>query len=256
MDTATHLETLRAEGAAFASAAEQAGLDAPVPSCPDWRVRDLVTHLTGVHRWTRTVIESGISSRPSSEARSPLFVPAPDAEAIDAYRTAHAELIRALDDAEPDALAWTFFEAPSPVAFWTRRQAHETAIHRLDAELAAGCGAFAVTGSFSPGFAADFAADGIDELLVGFLGRAHGKLVGEPPMTVAFAPDDDPASWTMYVTSDTPRTVPGVDPAADMVLRGPAGRLYALLWNRADTAGCRVEGRSELLDVWRQSAGI
>lgn len=32
---------------------------------------------------------------------------------------------------------WTFLDAPSPLAFWARRQAHETAIHRADAQLAA-----------------------------------------------------------------------------------------------------------------------
>ena len=33
---------------------------------------------------------------------------------------------------------WTFLPAPSPRAMWARRQAHETAIHRVDAQLAAG----------------------------------------------------------------------------------------------------------------------
>jgi len=251
MDTATHLEALRAEGAAFASAAERAGLDAPVPPCPGWLVRDLVTHLTGVHRWARTTVESGMPTRLPRESRAALFVPTPDARAIDAYRAAHAELVRALGDAKPGTVAWTLFGSDDPVVFWTRRQAHETAIHRLDAELADVSPASVVSG-FAPGFA----ADGIDELLVGMLGRSGGGLVSEAPMTLAIAPEDDPASWTMYVTSDAPRTVPGVDPAADVILRGPAERLYALLWNRSDATDCRIDGRVELLPVWRKLAGI
>ena len=251
MNTATHLEALRVEGAAFASAVERAGLDAPVPPCPGWVVRDLLTHLTGVHRWARTTVESGMPTRLPRELRAALFVPTPDARAIDAYRAAHAELVRALEDAKPGAIAWTMFGSADPVAFWTRRQAHETAIHRLDAELAD-----VSTSSGVSGFSPDFAADGIDELLVGMLGRPGGGLVSEPPMAVAIAPDDDAASWTMYVTSDAPRTVSGVDPAADVILRGPAERLYALLWNRSDATTCRIEGRAELIDVWRQLAGI
>src|SRR5262249_60086760 len=63
---------------------------------------------------------------------------------------------------------WTFLEAPSPVAFWARRQAHETAIHRVDADqAAAGAGKAGGGAPFTP----RFAADGIDELIMGFVGR-------------------------------------------------------------------------------------
>ena len=50
-------------------------------------------------------------------------------------------------------------DAPSPLAFWARRQAHETAIHRADADSASG---------IRPEYEPDFAADGIDELIMGF----------------------------------------------------------------------------------------
>ena len=49
----------------------------------------------------------------------------------------NANLIEALDSASPDLEAWTFLPAPSPLAMLARRQAHETAIHRYDAESAA-----------------------------------------------------------------------------------------------------------------------
>ena len=53
----------------------------------------------------------------------------------------------------------TFLPAPSPLAMWARRQAHETSIHRCYAESATGA---------TTGFDPTFAADGIDELLYGF----------------------------------------------------------------------------------------
>ena len=49
-----------------------------------------------------------------------------------------ADLVAALAAAPDDLECWTFLPAPSPRAMWARRQAHETAIHRVDAELAAG----------------------------------------------------------------------------------------------------------------------
>ena len=62
--------------------------------------------------------------------------------------------------------------APCPLAFWAPRQAHETAIHRADAESAA---------ALLPECLADFAADGLDELIMGFGRRARPPRA--PPQT-------------------------------------------------------------------------
>ena len=51
---AQHLEGLRAAMVAFVRYAERAGLDAPVPTCPGWSVRDLVAHQDTGNRCTRT----------------------------------------------------------------------------------------------------------------------------------------------------------------------------------------------------------
>ncbi len=53
-----YLRVLRAEGARVAGAARSADLDAPVPYCPGWVLRDVVAHLGWVYRWvTLTVRE-------------------------------------------------------------------------------------------------------------------------------------------------------------------------------------------------------
>ena len=62
----------------------------------------------------------------------------PDAELAAGSRQGCAALADALAAAPADLECWTFLRAPSPLAMWARRQAHETAIHRVDAELAAG----------------------------------------------------------------------------------------------------------------------
>lgn len=53
---ATYAAAIRTDAATLASAAATAGPDAPVPTCPDWVVRDLVQHLGGVQRWATSII--------------------------------------------------------------------------------------------------------------------------------------------------------------------------------------------------------
>ncbi|MGW9205613.1 maleylpyruvate isomerase family mycothiol-dependent enzyme [Embleya sp. NPDC055664] len=243
MDIATHLDMLRADGEALARSAERAGLDAEVPSCPDWRVRDLLEHLGGVHRWAAYIVESGSVERPSREDTTELFRAPTDRDLFEWYRSTHADLVKTLGTAAPDAPGWTFFEAPSTVGFWTRRQAHETAVHRVDAELAAG---------LPSAVPADFAADGIDELLCGFLAHARNKAVTDPPLSIAITPDDASAAWTMRLGTADRRVVRAAEPA-DLTVSGPAERLYLLLWNRADSTGCRLDGDPEVLTRWRES---
>ncbi len=47
---ARHLEGLRTAMVAFVRYADRAGLDAPVPTCPGWTVRDLVAYQGEAHR--------------------------------------------------------------------------------------------------------------------------------------------------------------------------------------------------------------
>src|SRR5207253_3038416 len=59
MEPADHIAAVRRESAAVVTAARR-GADAPVPSCPDWTVGDLVAHLGVAHRWaTANVGEPG-----------------------------------------------------------------------------------------------------------------------------------------------------------------------------------------------------
>src|SRR6516165_11402188 len=160
MDVATHIEALRMEGDHMAAAIRAADPGAPVPPCSDWVVRDLVRHMGGVHRWaTGYVAEARTEYSPTDLEVLVGGWPA-DADMTDWFVEGHAKLVAALEAAPPDLACWTFLPAPSPRAMWARRQAHETAIHRVDAELAAG--------TAEHGFAPPFAADGVDELLTCF----------------------------------------------------------------------------------------
>ena len=230
-------------GTALADSATEAGLDAPVPTCPDWAVRDLLGHIGQTHRWAASFVRDH-RTEPSNELDE---VP-PDGELVDWYVAGLAALIDVLTAADPGVECWAFLPAPSPLAFWARRQAHETAIHRCDADSAAGRDSV-----FDPAFA----VDGIDEILCGFFARPRGRLVADPAVTLGVDATDggDDAAWTFTIGPDSRQVEIGTA-RGDCVLSGPAADLYPFLWNRRDLDGIVVTGDLAVLDLWREAARI
>jgi uncharacterized protein (TIGR03083 family) len=199
-----------------------------------------------VHRWAAGYVTTGNTEPPTDAANAEIFDAPGTEHLLEWYRAQHAALVEALAAADPALTCWTFLPAPSPLAFWARRQAHETAIHRVDAEAANS----SVTAS-PPAFS----VDGIDELLNGFLSRPRGRLVADPPRTVAVQATDVDAAWTVHIEPDRRRVVAGRQ-AADLTVTGSASDLYYLLWNRCDTARLDVRGDDTILDLWRHAATI
>lgn len=134
METAEFLEVLDREGLLLASAAEEAGIGAKVPTCPDWQVRDLLRHTGMVHRWAAAFV----AEQQTSYQRDGGLPDLDGAELVTWFRAGHRHLVDTLAAAPPDVECWHFLPAPSPLAFWARRQAHETTVHRVDAESARG----------------------------------------------------------------------------------------------------------------------
>jgi hypothetical protein len=137
---------------------------------------------------------------------------------------------------------WTWGEAPNALAFWARRQAHETGIHRLDAEQAA-----QVDGNPFP---TRVATDGIDEWL-GLASRRTTVPDGRG-RTVQVAPTDAPDRWLVTLRDDGLTVARGAAAAADCTLRAPASDLFALLMNRRGTDGMDVEGDDDVVRSWRE----
>lgn len=244
LSTDTHIDALDAAGKALLEAAAAAGPDAEVATCPGWRVRDLLRHTTAVHRWATAFVVGGHTSyRPFGGA------PDLDGDALLAYtREGHARLVEALREA-PDGLeCWSFLPAPSPRAFWARRQNHETTVHRADAESALASG----PGPVDPAVA----ADGIDELLRGFHGRDRSRVRTERPRTLRVRATDSDAVWTVRLSPDVPRTETGADGPADCELSGTAERLYLTLWNRLPQDAVAVTGDAVLARLWREASAI
>jgi uncharacterized protein (TIGR03083 family) len=244
MEVSEHIVALQREGALLADASERVDLDAAIPTCPDWRVRDLLQHIGGVHRWAATTVREH-----RAEAVDDLEDPPSDNALRQWFRDGHAALVATLTAAPSDLECFTFLAAPSPLAFWSRRQAHETAIHRADAESASG----AVTE-----YAPELAADGIDELLFGFASRPRRKgLPVDATRSVHLHAADVERDWMIHLSPDgiTVMDEPD-DDEPDCAVQGPASDLYLLLWNRRDVDGLNVVGEGELLGLWRETVRV
>ncbi|GES33375.1 maleylpyruvate isomerase family mycothiol-dependent enzyme [Streptomyces angustmyceticus] len=255
MEITEFVETLRLDGSLLADAAEEAGPDARIPACPEWRVRDLVTHIGRIHRWATDFVKQG-AQQPGPPPEAPEL---PDDDLVSWLREGHHHLVLALHSAPQGLSAWTFLPAPSPLAFWARRQAHETSVHRVDAQQAAGA-------SLTP-LPSAFAADGIDELLTGFHARDRSRLRTDVPRTLRLRATDAPgADWTVHLTEAPPHTVrtapeagaDGPDAAgpADCTIEGRAEELYLALWNRLPWDAMTITGEESLAQLWRERSGI
>lgn len=245
MEIAAHVDELRRHGRGMAGSAGDVALDTPVPHCPGWAVRDVVRHTGAVHRWA-TAFVGGRGAPLDDELEQLVGGWPPDAELLDWFTDGHRQLVGALDGAPPDLRCWTFLPAPSPLAMWARRQAHETAIHRVDVE-----GADGRPTTFTP----PFAADGIDEVLRGFVPRPKTRLTADPPRTLEVQATDVGRQWMVTIGPDGARTDDGPGDA-DCVVAGSAADLYLALWNRADIASMAVTGDTEVLDRFQARSPV
>jgi uncharacterized protein (TIGR03083 family) len=244
VDVTRDIEALQRVGLALGESASEAGLTADVPSCPGWTVRDLLAHVGMVHRWAATIVGERRSG-PSVAATDP-----PDHTLLQWYRDGHAALVDTLSAAPADVDCWSFLPSPTPLQFWSRRQLHETAIHRVDAGLANG---------ETVAYECDLAADGIDEIITGFLPRPVSKLHLPVDRALQVEATDAGRSWRVVIGPGVPigvETTGDDHLAADCVVRAHASDLYLLLWNRREWTGLDVHGDAAMLEAWRDQLRV
>jgi uncharacterized protein (TIGR03083 family) len=254
MEIGKHVTAVGQEAKLLAEAAGQSGLDTDVPTCPGWDIRELLRHLGMIHLWAAghvTEVHEGFwhAHADLTEFWPDLAVFWPEAEKlIDWYLETNANLVNALESAPLDVESWissSWEPRPSPVGTWARPQAHEAAIHRFDAQIAAG-----IASEFDPAFA----SDGIDEILAGMAPRRMEFRIASARTMVVRATDTDDR-WCLTIGPEgisTTRT----DGVADVVLSGEAADLYMAVWNRGDDSNISVTGDHELLDAWHANQHV
>jgi uncharacterized protein (TIGR03083 family) len=241
MDNAGFIAALRSDGAALARAAEK-GLDAAVPACPGWTVADLVRHTGQVHRMRIDIVGDRLQERPG------LRQAPPDAELLPWFSAGVAELAGLLEHADPATPVWTFYPPDRTVGFWIRRMAHETSVHRVDAEAA--------HGDAQPVAPAELAADGVAEALDVFLTRRlAGTDIGGSGETLHLHATDAPGEWLLRLHPDRVEVERG-HARGDAAARGTASDLLLYLWGRVGAERLEVFGDAGVVTRVRELAAL
>jgi uncharacterized protein (TIGR03083 family) len=233
-----YVAAIRRDGAVLADAARRAGTDARVPSCPLWSVSDLLGHIGRLHRWVAQITVDHATERGSHWSETE---PPPDDERIDWFAAGVPLLADALANAGPDLSLWSW-TSDETSGFWARRQANETAMHRFDAQLAAG--------ETTP-IERVLAVDGINELfdLIPFwplADRVRGA--GE---RLHFHCTDGDGEWLARLSGDG-LVVTREHAKGDVAARGTASDLLLFLYGRAEADSLDIFGDAALLARWRE----
>ncbi len=229
--------------------------DAAVDTCGDWTMSRLALHLGAVQRWATHIATHGAPPEDSSVLR------APDGADIAAWlRAGGAQAASVLEHLDPSAPMWNPWPVPQLAGVWPRRMAQETALHRVDAQLA--------TGDAVP-IDAELASDGVDEYLRWAVPRFEADGVVLPTGSLHLHCTDVMGEWLIdnHAASDGDATaddatgqggyrVTREHAKGDAALRGRANDLLLALWGRPTPTGAiEVIGNAAVADGWLALGG-
>ncbi len=240
------LAGLRADGALFRAAVGQPGaLDAPVPTCPEWTVSDLVRHLGAVYRYVHSHANRGVTTRPDHRVN---LEGIPDDDLLAWWDEWYASLLALLDALDPSLPAWNWAPQAKLAEFWHRRMAHETAVHRWDAQMALG---------LSEPVEAKLATDGVTEVLDSWLPAGRRRGPADQYGIVALYANDVEEVWHVrlrgegFALLDTDTLLDDDDRHERVVATGTASDLMLALWGRVPFDLLELSGDVRLLEALR-----
>jgi uncharacterized protein (TIGR03083 family) len=221
-------DCLEADFRRLRDVADGADPGAGVPTCPGWTMTDLLRHVGEVYLHK---VECMRQDRDPGPWPPPGLDKEPPLELLD---RGYAALTAEFAARRPQDHAFTWYDPDQSVAFWIRRMAQETVIHRVDAELAAGAKVAAIPG--------DLAADGIDELLVTFV--QYGTTGWPEEFAEMLKPAGDrlvsvvtpERSWLLRLTSRDVRVDESATGTPAAAVEGRAAQVLLWLWNRGGEA--------------------
>ncbi|MFC5288068.1 maleylpyruvate isomerase family mycothiol-dependent enzyme [Actinokineospora guangxiensis] len=196
----------------------EANPDLPVPTCPGWTLRKLLTHVGRGDRWAATIVSTRSTGPVDPATVADGKPPADHAGALDWLAAAPALLIEAAA-AAPGAPVWTFI-GPQVASWWVRRRLQEAVVHTADALIAAG-----LPVELDPALA----ADGVGE----WLGLVTGSRAPALDMgaSLHLHATDTGGEWTVF-RDETGIRWTAEHTTATAALRGPAAELLLVLTRR------------------------
>jgi uncharacterized protein (TIGR03083 family) len=222
----------------------------PVPTCPDWTIKQLFRHVGRGNRWAAQIVADQ-RDEPLDPREVPNGKPPDDPDgAIEWLNDGVRLLIDSVAAVGAHTPVWTFI-GPKPAQWWIRRRLHEATVHRADAAIALG-----VDYQIEPALAADAIDEWLDRVAVE---SAAGTTSSGPPLGAG-------QSLHLHATDDGlgtagEWTITGGDDAigwshehgkGDAALRGTAKDLLLAIVRRQSAADGNLEvfGDTAVWDRW------
>jgi uncharacterized protein (TIGR03083 family) len=234
-----HVDAIEQESERIGELAEH-GVKIAIRNSPGWDLEALLFHLAGVFHAAAAQLaapDQETAAVPQSE------LPGSALERFEDRRLALVALLRDHDPADP---CWNLVGEDPTVGFLARQLAHESAVHRIDVEIARGT---------PTTVDAEIAADGIDERL--FVVLAHHFEQGEAPElggSICLICSDRDAAWTVDASRGRFRVRSGRGPA-DAAVVATASDLFCFAWGRPTVRPLQVTGRMAVVEAWQQLPG-
>ncbi len=244
MEIDAYMSSIRATAADMVAAAKLVGLSADVPTCPEWRMRDLMVHTGVVHRHKAETVRGSYVAAPGPQPEGP------DGDVLQWFNDGVGDMLDVFAEADLGAPTWTWCAHSHSASWWVRRMAHETVIHAADAVIAAGG-----VPSVDPWLATDGVDEILDEMMIG--GRQWGTVT---PKDRAVTLETEGRRWVLRMATfsgtspDTGTTHTGLDTfvyggscAPDASVRIDPTTLDLWLWGRVELPDDAVTGDRSLV---------
>jgi len=218
----------------------------PIPTCPEWTLKQLFRHVGRGNRWAAQIVADE-RDEPLDPREVPDGKPPDDPDGAVEWLNAGARLILdSVDAVGAHTPVWTFI-GPRPAQWWIRRRLHEATVHRADAAIALGTDYQLTT---------EVAADGIDEWLERIVAEANADSSPlDAGRTLHLHATDDglgaAGEWTIAGRDDG-IALSREHGKADAALRGSAKDLLLAIVRRRTAAegGVEVFGDAGIWDGW------
>lgn len=230
------MERLAEDGAAIIKITGERPADAPVATCDNWTLGELADHMINMWRFVAATVAAGQMVDPST--LSPLTGTRPEQ-----MRHALDEVLGQLGGHEADEPAWSFVPHDQTYGMWQRQVCHEAAIHRYDAESAAG--------TLTPLDAA-LAVDAIDETFNFAVAMRKAEEAKGSGQTIHLHATDIEGEWLITRDAQGCR-VTREHAKGDVAAKSTASQLLLLIWGRiAPEDVNEVFGDTQLLHDWQR----